>query len=159
MGSAPADYIFEIKGERFMVIDAYNEDVRQPAGLVTQQQLDWIRAETEQDGPPLTVFLHYIPLKMESPWLDRRMRIENGEALHEALLPARNRLRGVFHGHLHRSSQILRDGITYTSGPSTWKQYTWHLWEDEPQVDLVYPPAYNLVYYMDDQVVVHQYTA
>ena len=153
----PLDYAFEVKGERFLVLDAYSAEVRQPSGILREEQLERVRAEAQPDGPPLTVFMHYPSLKMASPWLDERMLIGNGEALHAALLPARDRLRGVFFGHLHRSVQILRDGITYCCAPSTTAQYAWRLWDDKPEADPDFPPAYSAVYYLPDQVVVHQY--
>ncbi|HEX3053838.1 MAG TPA: metallophosphoesterase [Aggregatilineaceae bacterium] len=153
----PLDYVFEVKGERFMVVDAFDPAVRQPNGQLSGQQLEWIRAETTQDGPPLTVFMHYGALPMGSPWLDEYMLILNGEALHQALMPARKRLRGVFHGHLHRSSQVVRDGITYTCAGATSIQYAWRSWDEKPKVDPAFPPSYNLVQYAANQVQVLQY--
>jgi 3',5'-cyclic AMP phosphodiesterase CpdA len=154
---APLDYTFELKGERFMVLDSFDLDVRQPSGQISERQLDQLRAEAAHDGPPLTIFLHHVPFEMGSPWLDERMLLVNGEALHAALLPLRDRLRGVFFGHLHRSCHIVRDGITYTCAPSSSWQYGWRAWDPEPIVDSAYPPSYQLVDYFTDQVVVIQH--
>jgi len=155
---APLDYAFEVKGERFLVLDGWSPEVRDPLGKLSAAQLARARAEAESDGPLLTMLLHYPPFPMGSPWLDQHMPLVNGEALHEALLPARHRLRGVFCGHLHRSSQIVRGGITYFCGPSTVAGYAWRPWENTPALDPDYPPAYSVVHYFDGQVVVHQYT-
>jgi len=155
--AAPLHYTFDVKGERFLVVDAWSAEVRDPLGLIDETQLAAVRAEAEQDGPPLTVFLHYPLFKIGSPWLDENMPIVNGELLHAALLPARERLRGVFHGHLHRSSQIVRDGIPYFGGPSTLGQYLWQPWTQKPQIDPASPPSYQMVYYTDEQVIVQQY--
>jgi len=151
------DYCFEVKGERFMVVDAFDPAVPVPNGQVSAEQLEWIRSETTQDGPPLTVFMHYGGFAMGSPWLDEHMLILNVEALHQALMPARNRLRGVFHGHLHRSSQVVRDGILYTCVGATSIQYAWRAWDETPHPDLTFAPSYNLVQYAANQVQVLHY--
>lgn len=155
---SPLDYVFEVKGERFLVLDGHSPEVRDPLGKLNAEQLSRVRAEAEADSPPLTVLLHYPPAPMGSPWLDQHMPLVNGEALYTALRPAGERLRGVFCGHLHRSSQIVRQGIATFCGPSTVAGYTWHRWEQTPAIDPDYPPAYSVVHYFDRQVVVHQYT-
>ena len=156
--TAPLDYTFEVKGERFLVLDGCWEHVRDPLGWLSDEQLARVRAEATPQGPPLTVVLHYPPFEMGSLWLDANMILTNGAALHEALLPARERLRAVFCGHLHRSSQIVRDGITYISAPSVAPAYAWQPWDDDPRPDLTMPPAYSTVHYFADRVVVQQYT-
>jgi 3',5'-cyclic AMP phosphodiesterase CpdA len=155
---APLDYTFEVKGERFLVLDALNPVVPQPNGYFSAEQLAWARAEAMPDGPPLTVLIHYPPFPMGSPWLDQHMIVVNGADLHAAILPARERLRGVFFGHLHRSSQIIRDGITYLCAPSSAGQYGWRPWDGQPKIDPDTPPGYNVVHYGADQLVVWQYT-
>jgi 3',5'-cyclic AMP phosphodiesterase CpdA len=154
--AAPLDYAFEIKGERFLALDAHTDAVPDPLGQLSDDQLAWARSEAQPDGPPLTVLLHYPLFPMGSPWLDENMLLVNGAALHAALLPARDRLRGVFFGHLHRSCQIVRDGIRYTGAGSAVAQYAWQPWDDRPQVDPDFAPAYNVVQYFEDQVIVMQ---
>ena len=155
---APLDYVFEVRGERFLVLDAHHEDaVPDPQGFVTDEQLAWVQREAMPDGPPLTVFVHFPLFRMASPWLNDNMLICNGNALHAALLPARNRLRGVFLGHLHRSCQIVRDDICYTTAASSIVQYAWRPWDARPQSDHDFAPGYNVVQYFADQVIVLQY--
>lgn len=155
--AAPLDYTFEVKGERFVVLDGSNPAVRDPLGQLRPAQLDWLRGEITRDNSPLTLMLHYAPFKMASPWLDDNMILLNGDDLHAALLPVRDRLRGVFYGHLHRSSQIVRDGISYTCAPSTIVSYAWRPWDETPQPDYDIPAGYNVVQYFTDRVIVHQY--
>jgi Icc protein len=154
---APLDYVFEIEGERFVVLDGKHPDVRDPLGKLRESQLDWLRSETGADGPPLTVLLHYPPFAMNSPWLNDNMPLVNGDDLHAALLPARDRLRGVFFGHLHRSCQIMRDGILYACAGSAVSQYAWRPWDEKPEVDHASAPTYNVVDYCADSVNVLQY--
>lgn len=154
---APLDYTFEVRGEQFAVLDGVHPDVEDPLGKLRPAQLERVRALCAADGPPLTVILHYPLFKMGSPWLDDHMILVNGADLHAALLPARDRLRGVFIGHMHRSCQIVRNGITYTSVASLASGYTWRPWDERPAPDTDYPPGYNVVQYDGDQVIVQQY--
>lgn len=155
--AGPLDYHFTLAGEQFLVLDANNPAVRDPLGQLSAAQLEYVRAVATPDGPPLTVCLHYPPFPMGSPWLDDNMLLVNGDDLHAALLPARDRLRAVFFGHLHRSAQIMRDGILYVSAPSLAFAYLWHSWQDAPMHDPASPPAYNVVRYHDGRVSVQQY--
>jgi Icc protein len=154
---APLTYTFTVNGERFLVLDSSSDAVPPPQGLVDDAQLGRVRQEATPDGPPLTVLVHHPLFPMASPWLNENMPIANGDSLHAALIPARDRLRGVFLGHLHRSSQVLRDGITYTCAASAAYQYSWLPWDSRPQVDPYFSPGYNLVHYLPEQVVVYQH--
>jgi 3',5'-cyclic AMP phosphodiesterase CpdA len=155
---APLSYTFDVKGERFLVLDAFSETVPQPLGFMSESQLVFLRAEVESGTLPLTVFVHYPPFPMGSPWLDEHMPITNGDALHAALLPARDRLRGVFGGHLHRPVQTVRDGITYCTAASVAFQYTWQRWEDLPLYDPATPPGYLETRYFDGYAVATHYS-
>lgn len=157
--AAPLDYAFEVRGERFVVLDAHDPSaVPDPQGHLRPDQLAWVRAEAVPDGPPLTVLLHFPLFPMGSPWLDANMLVDNGLELHAALLPARGRLRGVFCGHLHSSVQVARDGITYTSAPGGLFQYDWRPWHERPRPDPDFPPGYSLVRYFDGQALATQHT-
>ena len=154
---APLDYVYEIKGERFLVLDGWTREVPDPQGKLSAAQIARVRAEAASDGPRFTVLLHYPPFPMGSPWLDANMPLVNGDELHAALLPARDRLRGVFFGHMHRTCHIVRDGITYTGAPSALYGYLWRPWDERPIADFDLLPAYNIVQYFADQVVMQQY--
>jgi len=156
-GGVHIEYSFDVKGERFVVLDGHNDAVRDPLGLLDDDQLARVRAEAQADGPPLTVVLHYPLFPIGSPWFDDNMPLINGDALHAALLPARERLRGVFFGHAHRTFQVMRDGITYTGAASGAVGYAWRPWDVMPQVDHVGLPGYNVVQYFADYAVVHGY--
>jgi Icc protein len=149
-------YVFEVKGYRFLVLDARGPDEIDPHGLLSEAQMEIVRQEATPHGPPLTIFIHYPLLRMNSPWMDANMQVLNGEELHRALLPARERLRGVFHGHVHMPMQIVRDGILYVSTASTFAQFT--AWPDEVEVqtDHEAPPGYGFVHLLPEQTIIHQ---
>ncbi|MEZ4594660.1 MAG: metallophosphoesterase [Chloroflexota bacterium] len=151
-------YAFEVKGYRFLVLDARGPDEIDPHGVLPPAQLDLLRAEATTTGPPLSVFLHFPALPLNSIWMDAYMLVINGEQLHKALLPARNRLRGVFYGHIHQSMQTMRDGIVYTAVPSLFSQF--FAWPNDTIVreDPDYPPGFNFVHLLPDQTIIHQHT-
>lgn len=156
--TAPVDYQFEVQGERFVVLDAHSSAVTDPLGMLTAAQLDALRAECTPDGPPLTIVLHYMPFQTASPWLNDHMILVNGDDFHHALLPAKDRLRGVFFGHLHRNTHITRDGISYVAAPATSMQYGWRAWDELPSMDTCGKPGYNLIQYFAGYSVVTSYT-
>jgi len=151
-------YTFDVAGYRFLVIDAKGPDEIDPNGLLPNSQLEIVRQEATPDGPPLTVFMHFPVLPVNSPWYDEHMLVLNGEAFHQALLPARDRLRGVFFGHVHQPMQMMRDGIVYVSTASTFSQFA--AWPEalEPGLDPDYLPGYNFIHLLPQQTIVHHHT-
>ncbi|MCB9420849.1 MAG: metallophosphoesterase [Ardenticatenaceae bacterium] len=151
-------YTFEVKGYRFLVLDARGPDEIDPQGLLSEEQLAFVRREATPDGPPLVVFLHYPVWPLNSIWMDKNMLVVNGVDLHQALLPARDRLRAVFYGHVHQAMQTIRDGILYVATASTFAQFAAWPPHAETVFDADYPPAYSFVHLMPEQTIIHQHT-
>jgi Icc protein len=149
-------YAFTVKGHRFLVVDARAADELDPHGLVSPAQLAILRQEVSREDPSLTIFIHFPAWSLNSVWMDSRMLLINGRAFHEALLPGRDRLRGVFFGHIHQSIQIVRDGVLYASAPSVFAQFT--SWPNDLYVRLAEePPGYNIVQLLPDQTLIRQH--
>lgn len=150
-------YQFEVKGYQFLVVDGRGPDEIDPHGLVSDEQLAIVRQLAKPEGPPLTLFVHYPTHPLNSIWMDAYMLLINGQAFHEALLPARERLRGVFSGHVHQNMQTVRDGILYTAVASTFSQFT--AWPNDvvTGLDPDHPPAFNFVHLLPDQTIIHQH--
>ena len=151
-------YAFDIKGYRFLVVDARAPDEIDPHGLLSEDQLEFVRENVQPLGPPLTLFMHYPILTMNSVWMDAYMLVINGGALHKLLLPAKERLRGVFYGHIHQNMQSVRDGITYISVASVFSQFG--AWPNDmtTSYDPDHSPGYNFVHMLPEQMIVHQHT-
>lgn len=151
-------YAFEVKGYRFLVLDARGPDEIDPHGVMSESQLALVRQEAAAVGPPLSVFLHFPALPMNSIWMDAYMLVINGMQLHEALLPAQERLRGVFYGHVHQSMQTMRDGILYTAVPSLFSQFA--AWPNDTDVrdDPDALPGFNFVHLLPNRTIIHQHT-
>lgn len=156
-GADHLSYVFEVKGYRFLVLDTHGPPGSDPQGLVSEEQMVLLREEAVAKGPPLVVFLHHPVLAMDSPWMNANMLIVNGKEVHETLLTARERLRGVFFGHVHQSMQTWRDGILYVAGGSSLLQFSsWpgdeHVWHLEGE-----SPAFNFVRLMPQQTMIRQH--
>lgn len=151
-------YTFDLKGYRFLVLDARGPDEIDPQGYLADSQLELAAQEALADGPPLVVFLHFPVLPLNSIWIDGNMLIMNGEALHKTLMPAARRLRGVFHGHVHQPMQTVRDGIVYVSGASAFSQFA--AWPNDTDVhhDPDHAPGYGFVHLLPGQTIVHYHT-
>jgi len=145
------------KGHLLLILDACEPGASDPRGELPESQLEMLRREVGTGNMPLTIFIHFPPIHLDSPWLDREMCLLNGEALHQALIPARERLRGVFFGHVHRGIQVLKNGILYSGVGSTFCQFT--AWPDDQKAgyepDL--PACFNYVTLFPDQTIVKEH--
>lgn len=152
-------YTFEVKGNRFLVLDTRGPDELDPRGVLSEGQLALVRKELAAEGPSLTLFLHHPLLPMNSPWMDAYMLTINGLELHKILAnqDAHCRLRGVFYGHIHQHMQISRDGVLYVSAASAFSQFG--AWPSDQQVsyDPDHPPGFNFVHLLPEQMIVHHH--
>jgi 3',5'-cyclic-AMP phosphodiesterase len=150
-------YRFDVRGYRFLVLDARAPDETDPHGLFSERQLEIVRSEVAGGGPPLSVFLHFPVLPVDAKWIDDNALVVNGDALHEALLPARDRLRGVFYGHIHMPSLTYRDGILYSSSSSAFANFV--SWPGDPRLSIADdPPGYGFAHLTPRDTVVRYHT-
>lgn len=150
-------YRFDVKGVRFLVLDTQGPPQSQPQGHLSAEQLKLLRREAAAAGPPLAIFLHHPLLPMDSTWMDANMLVMNGEEVHDALLPARHRIRGVFHGHTHQSTQTLRDGILYVAAASNYSQFSSWPHDEDVQHIADEAPGFNFVRLMARQTMIRQH--
>lgn len=154
---APFHYEFEVNGVQGIVLDS-NGPAKVPRGYMTDAQLTWLQSKLlKTDQRPLIVAIHHHVLPVGAPWLDEYMRITNGETLHQVLLQAKDRIRGVFFGHVHQDISMYRDGILYTSALSSWGQY--YAWPG--QVDTVpdksAQPGFSVVSLTSEQTYIRRW--
>ncbi len=153
---SPFDTEFEVNGVQIVCVDS-NRPAEPPRGRVSEEQLAWLEGIARAaDDRPLIVATHHNVLPMGSPWWDDFMRMVNGEAFHKALLPARDRLLGVFFGHVHQAVDIVRDGIAYFSTLSSWYQLHNYPGQLESEVDRLAGPGYNVVTVTREQVYIRR---
>jgi Icc protein len=150
-------YKFELKGFQFLVLDTMGPLESQPQGYLSPEQLNLLREETAKDGPPLVVFFHHPVLPLDAPWLDANMPVMNGKEVHEALVAAGKRLRGVFLGHIHQSIQTIRDGVLYVTASSSVVQFT--SWPSDILIGIQEDeqPGFNFVRITPEQTMIRQH--
>lgn len=150
-------YTFNVRGERFLVIDGRTDDALDPHGMISPAQLEVIRKECTAEGPPLTIFMHYPLWPINSTWFDSHMLVINAVELHNIFQVAQKRIRAVFHGHIHMPLQTVKDGIMYVCAPSTFAQFA--AWPGATEPAFVQDaPGYAFVHLYGDQTIVRQHT-
>lgn len=157
-GRETLTYTFKIKGHRFLVLDGRGPDEIDPHGLLSDTQLTILDRELANSPSPLTVFTHFPAVPLNSPQMDRDMRLLNWQAFHDILRKGQSNLRAVFHGHVHQNMQTVRDGVLYVSVASTFAQFGAWPTDETTTFDYDHPPGYNFVHLLHNQMIVHQHT-
>jgi Icc protein len=150
-------YAFEQNGVQIIVTDS-NGPAQPPAGYVDDYQLEWISGLCQaQDDRPLVIAIHHNPLVVGIPWLDDYMGIQNGDMFHDAIFPARHRIRGVFFGHVHQNLDMMRDGILYCSTLSSWTQFQAYPGMTHTTSDSGAEPGFSVVTISQNQTFIRRY--
>jgi Icc protein len=149
---------YDINGAQIICLDSSHAEI-DSAGWLHDSQLEWLEVICQSaDERPLLVAVHHHPFPMGVQWLDD-LQLGNGEALHAILLKARHRLRGVFHGHVHHSMDVIRDGILYSSAASAAYQFTGWPGHKQTSLDMNADPGFNIVTITQDSTAIrhHRY--
>ncbi len=117
-------YRFEMGNQRFLALDGRGPREIDPHGTISDEQFAVIEHElTTQNSQPITIFIHFPLLPMDCPWIDRDMLLFEGERLHKLFAAHAEKVHGVFFGHVHRGTQVVKDGVRYCSVASTCLQF------------------------------------
>jgi 3',5'-cyclic AMP phosphodiesterase CpdA len=163
--SARYDYTFSAHGAQIAVFDS--ADRQGHTGILLDSQLEALRALCTSEGAPLIIVLHHPPVPLDATWIDHgwsvpdrppygTMLLANWQAFQAAIAPARERLRGVFFGHIHHAHQVWHNGVFYCAAPSTFGQLASFPEQRLPQPTPEQPAAFNLVTVDGAQVTVRQ---
>jgi len=92
-------------------------------GFLNHTQIAWLENQLKSEAErPLIIALHHHVVPLASGFPDTVI-LRNHEKLREIIRSSRERLRGVFHGHLHATLDTVFEGISYYGCPSTWQQF------------------------------------
>ena len=159
------DYATVVDGIHVVVLDTRGP--QDPTGMLTNHQITRLREICTPKGPPLVIALHHPPLDLDCLWLavgwatpegrKPTMLLDQGPAFLEALSPARERIRGVFFGHVHRSYQIMHRGILFSSAPSGFAQLLTWPDADYPNASPDEPAGFSLVTIDQDKTTISQH--
>ncbi len=156
----PFDQTFTHNGVRVILLDSLRptstgDRVR---GRVSAEQLNWLHDQCAADDLPLVIGVHHNVLPIGGGFWDDYMSMENGLDLHAALVPYRERVRGVFFGHVHQATATVRDGILYASALSSWYQLLAHPRQSDIRADRGAPPGFSVVMITRDQTFIRRHT-
>lgn len=92
------------------------------AGCFSANTLNWLADTLQKSDKPCVMFCHHPMFKVGSAWIDNHC-LKNSDAFWEKIMPYRDKLKGIFVGHVHQEfSDIIHDVPVYTS-PSTSAQF------------------------------------
>jgi len=148
-------YSFTFGDDHFLTIDGRGPDDIDPHGVISEEQMNILKTELET-GKNLTIFIHYPALSLDSMWFDENMLITNGNEFHELLVLHKEHVRGVFFGHIHRTTQTYKDGILYASVGSTAIQFHLNPDQKEPMFESTGRGYFNIVSMDAHQVTIKQ---
>jgi 3',5'-cyclic AMP phosphodiesterase CpdA len=131
-------YSFRVKEHAFAILDARMPGSQAALGRLPGAQLQGLERLLEGDFASVTVLVHYPPLGFDSPWIEERMRITNGEEIEARLRAAAargRRIGGVFCGHVHRDFAAVAGGVLYSAVASPCFHFSgWPTDRDEPVI-------------------------
>ena len=151
-------YSFEQEGETFVVLDGAGGREIDPSGCVSAADITFLE-ERVAASRRVSIFTHFPLFAYDCPWADTIMPILNGEEVHAVLARHARKVRGVFHGHMHRSTHCTRDGILYSCVASVFCQFSAWPVEHEPQNDYTESLRFNLVTLSDSGTLVKEFSA
>ena len=110
----------KLGGIHLVTVDtAWQGNVHAPT--LREDQILGLAETLEATGDqPIIVAMHHSPVETGVPWLDDHMRVQNGDRVQRLLHANKDRLAGVFHGHIHQQATSQRDGVLYFCCQSTW---------------------------------------
>lgn len=152
-------YRIDLPEHQIYVLDGKVPEEEGPHGELPANQLQILKKELCGSDVPFSVFIHFPPFPIGSPWIDENLILRNGAALHELLVSTGvSRNRGVFFGHLHRGIQIYRDGILYSGISSPACQFRAGPDHDIIKFEPDCPLPFNHITFFPDATVVKEYT-
>lgn len=125
-----------------------------PEGELCAKRLGWLAARLAESAGPVLLFLHHPPLPVGIPFMDS-IALRDPDALWRTLEPHRERVRHIFHGHLHRPIAGSWRSLPLSSLRGTAFAVTLDQQPGKAAVSRDEAPCYSLVRVLDGDVVVH----
>lgn len=142
-GEGRIRYDFMHEDYHFIVLDSFGRE--QPAGYLEDVELEFLATTLENSrARSVVIVLHHIPVVTGNDWLDKRMRVMNEAAFFDILQPYRDRIRGLFFGHIHDFSTHHAYGVLCSSTAASFSQFIYPIHTDEPFL-VTTPGGFSLV--------------
>ncbi len=146
-------YEFMVRGFSFVAL--HSSVVSERAGTISSRQLDLLRAHLMSSSSPCFIFLHHPPLSLGSPWMDQHMLLAEGVVLQSLLERFRERVLGVFFGHIHQGFNFCKGGISYFSSPGTIFQFSTFPNDHQPLLEQQSYVGYSVIQARDGELQVN----
>ena len=151
----------DINGVQILLLDSNaNTPEEVPAGRVSDEQLEWLDIKCAADDErPLVIAIHHNVVPVGVPWLDVTMGTHNGLDVHNIIKQARDRVRGVFHGHIHQNLDVLREGVLYSAANSSWCSFMNYPLPDYAHItdDKIQQPGFSVVHVTKDHTTIRRH--
>lgn len=144
--------VVETPAGRFILLDTKEPGTH--AGRLGGARLAWLAARLAEGDGPVFLWLHHPPQLVGIASMDLYPLLD-ADALWDVVAPHRTRVRHLFHGHLHRPLAGSWHGMPFSSLRGTNHQVALDLSERTTVPGSREPPAYALIRFADDSVVVH----
>lgn len=149
-------YRFDFSGHQFLVLDGQGPKEIDPHGTISEEQFEVIDSQLTNVQSPLTIFIHFPLLPIDCTWVDAKMLLLQGEKLHALFVKHREKICGVFHGHIHRGTQLSEDGIRYQSVGSTCVQFGVMPFQEAPTFENHGRGYFNIVTIEGGSIIVRE---
>lgn len=107
-------YIRNMKGFKLVFMDSSRE-------IVSENQLEWLRAETGDPNSPVLLFIHHPPLFCNCTFMDRKYPLKNRDLVFD-LMCEQPSIAHIFCGHYHTEKTIRDRHKNIYLTPSTMMQ-------------------------------------
>ena len=152
--------VFLVNSYVFLFLDTKGSPEIDPHGLFTEtHEQELIQLLKEHTGKPISIFTHFPPCKLDTPWIDNEMLLINGDRLHNTLQHTSHPSAAVFFGHIHRQVVLNRDSILYTSAPSPFCQFGMLPSDNSVRFETDIPVSCNFVTVRRNSILVRNFTA
>lgn len=158
--NAGSSRFFILKNFIFLILDTQGTKEIDPHGEFTKTTekalANFLNCSKDKK---IVLFIHFPPLPIDSPWIDRDMLILNGNRLHDLLVHSANRVHGVFFGHIHQQITLFRDGIFYASAPSPFSRFSILPIDQQVIIESDIPISFNYVTISVNDIIIKTITA
>jgi Icc protein len=137
----------------FLFLDTTKDEANADEGQLCPQRLDWLRTQLINAGDtPVYLFMHHPPFDIGIAFVDDIKLVEHQELA--AVMKQGRNVRHVFYGHVHRTTYVQWNGVSFTSLPSLNHQIPL-IPESTGTTYSSEPPGYGVVLLNGDQMTVH----
>jgi 3',5'-cyclic AMP phosphodiesterase CpdA len=151
-------YYFDVQNYRFITLDGRGPDEIDPHGSLSPDQFVALEEQLKQEDKLFILSIHFPPVKLDSLWLDKDMLLFEGDRLHSLFKEHRDKVLGVFFGHVHRGLQVVNDGVFYSSVGSSYMQFQSYPSKEDVIFESTGRSYFNYVTIQDHQMIIKEYS-